>query len=169
MTTLSLNVRNQLARRQSLTDLLGSSRSWSTWIFDQKPVGVKIEGTSRCMIVVNEFRPYTSPNPHNTMTFPQITIDIWADPTRNPDKSVKTWDADTKIEAIVKEVKAVMHTVDLGASNGSLIIWGTAPQVAQKTGSIIAGSTLRDGPDYSDVKDSEGSRMGRLLFDVNVV
>lgn len=169
MTTLSLNVRNFLAQREALTDLLGSSQSWATWIFDQKPVGVKVEGTQKCLIVINEYRPFTSPNEHNTMRFPQITIDIWADPTRNSNKSVKTWDADTKIETIQKQIDAVMHTVDRGTPGGMPIIWGTAAQVAAKTGSIVAGSTRLDGPDYSDVKDSEGSRMGRLLYGVHLV
>lgn len=169
MTTLSLNVRNFLAQRESLTALLGSSPTWDTWIFDQRPIGVKIENTQRCMIVVNEFRPYTAPNDHNTMRFPQITIDIWADPTRNSNKSVKTYDADTKIERIQKEIDAVMHTVDMGTPGGMPHIWGTAEQVANKTGSVIAGSTRIDGPDYSDVKDSDGTRMGRLLYGVNLV
>lgn len=169
MTSLSLNVRNQLARRVSLTALLGSSAHWTTWIFDQRPIGIKVENTQKCMIVVNEFRPFTSPNEHNTMRFPQITIDIWADPTRNSNLSVKTYDADNKIEAIAKEVDAVMHTVDRGTPSGMPIIWGTQAQELAKTGSVIAGSERLDGPDYSDVKDSEGTRMGRLIYGVHLV
>lgn len=169
MTTLSLNVRNFLAQREALTDLLGSSQSWATWIFDQKPVGVKVEGTQKCLIVINEYRPFTSPNEHNTMRFPQLTVDIWADPTRNSNKSVKVYDADTKIETIQKQIDAVLHTVDMGTPGGMPHIWGTAAQVAAKTGSVVAGSSRLDGPDYSDVKDSEGTRMGRLLYGVHLV
>lgn len=169
MTTLSLNVRNQLARTPRVTALLGSSVTWDTWIFDQKPLGVKIEGTQRCMIVVNEFRPYTDPNEHNTLRFPQITIDIWADSTRTSGGAVKTLDADTKIETIAKQIDSVMHLVDGATSSGSLIVWGTAQQEAQKTGSVIAGSLRLSGPDYSDVKDADGTRMGRLTYGVHVL
>lgn len=170
MTILSLNARNQLAQRVPLTKLLGRSQSWATWIFDERPVGVAVEGTSRCMLVINEARPFTDMNDHNTMRFPQLIVDIWADPTRDPsDKSVSVHDATRKIEAIIPHIDAVMHTVDRGSANGSILIWGTAEQVAARTGSFVAGSQRIDGPDYSDVKDTDGGKMARLTYGVHLV
>lgn len=169
MTVLSLDVRNQLAQVEPLRKLLGRSASWPTWIFDERPVAVAIEGTSRCMIVVNELRPFTTMNEHNTMEFPQIIVDIWADPTRNEDKSVREYDAVRKIQAIQKHVDSVLHTVDRGSADGSVLIWGTPEQVANKTGSVVAGSSRIDGPDYSEIKDTTGGWMGRLTYGVHLL
>lgn len=167
MTTLSLAARNMLIQDVTLTALLGRSSTWSSWVFDQKPLGVKVEGTSRCLIVVNEGSPWTSPNEHNTMKFPTLLVDIWADPTRNDDKSVKHWDADTKIENIQDELDRLLHLVDPGTSHGMPYVWGTAAQVATQTGVVIAGCLRISGPEISPIRDSDGSFMGRLTYGVN--
>lgn len=173
MTTLSLAARNELARIPELTSLLGQSVSWDTWIFDTKPVKVAVEGTSRCMIVVNQGTAHAGANDHNTLRFPRLLVDIWADPTRDTTKQskpVKVDDAQTKIEAIARIVDRVFHRVDSGTSAGNVLIWGTAEQVAAKTGVIISGSKRIDGDvDYSQVKDSDGTWMGRLTYAVNML
>lgn len=169
MTKLSLGARNLLAQDPDLTALLGRSKSWDTWIFSDKPVGVKVEGTQRCLIVITEPEPWTAPNAHNTLTFPKLYVDIWADPTRNSDGSVKVDDAKDKIEVIVKHVRRHLHTVDMANSNGMPLIWGTAEEIASKTGAVVTASQLLDGPSYSPIRDSEGSWMGRLTFGANVL
>lgn len=173
MTTLSLAVRNELAKIDGLTALLAKSESWDTWIFDERPVKAAIEGTQKCMIVVNQFSPYAGANEHNTMRFPQLTVDIWADPTRDMTKQnrpVKVYDAKSKIEAIFPFVDKFLHRVDRGNGAGNVLIWGTAAEVAAKTGVVIAGSHRISGDiDYSPVKDSEGTLMGRITYGVNML
>lgn len=169
MTQLSLGIRNLLAQDAELKSLLGRSVSWDTWIFSDDPVGVKVEGTQKCLIVITENGTWSSPNAYNTQRFPRVFVDIWADPTRNANLSVQLPDAKDKIEAIVKVVKRHLHTVDPSRSNGMPLIWGTAEQIADKTGVVVAGSQQLDGPDYSPIKDSTGSFMGRLTYGVNVV
>jgi len=168
MTTLSLGARNMLIQDVPLVTLLGKSASWTSWIFDQKPINVKVEGTSRCLIVVNEGKPWTAPNGHNTMKFPTLVVDIWADPTRNVDKSVKFWDASTKIEDIQDELDRLLHLVDPSTSNGMPHMWGTAEQVAAGTGVVIAECKRSSGPDVNPIRDSDGSLMGRLTYNVNL-
>lgn len=167
MTRLSLAARNRLAQDASLRALLGRSVSWSTWIFDENPVGVHVENTSRCLIVVSEDDEWTSPNPHNTMRFPQLLVDIWADPTRNPDRSVQRFDAKDKIEEIQALVDKHFHLPDPGTRFGVPHIWGTAEQEATKTGLVIAGSERRS-TQTSPISDSEGSWMRRITYAVNV-
>lgn len=167
MTDLSLAVRNLLAQDTGLTALLGKSQSWPTWIFDERPVNVKVENTGKCLIVINEGPQWTEPNQHNTMKFPTILVDIWADPTRNTDKSVKMFDATKKIEDIQDFVDKHLHLVDPGDASGNPRIWGTAQQIATKTGVIVTGSFRRSGPEFSPIRDAEDAYMGRLIYGIN--
>ena len=125
MTRLSLAVRNYLAQDEDLKRLLGRSASWDTWIFDERPVNVHVENTSRCLIVVNEDDQWTSPNEHNTLNFPKLFVDVWADPTRNADRSVQIFDAKDKIQEIQKFIDRHLHLVDPSNYNGMPFIWGT--------------------------------------------
>lgn len=169
MTKLSLGIRNFLAQDTALKALLGRSQSWDTWIFSDDPVGVKVESTQKCLIVITENGLWTPPNAYNTQRFPRIFVDVWADPTRNTNGSVKISDAKDKIEAIVAVVDSHLHTVDLARPDGMPWIWGTAEQISNKTGVVVSGSQHLDGPDYSPIRDSEGSFMGRVTYGVNVV
>lgn len=168
MTELSLAARNFLAQDAGLRALVGRSASWDTWIFDENPINVKVENTSRCLIVVNEDGTWTSPNDHNTMTFPQLVIDVWADPTRNEDRSVKVNDAKSKIERIQKYLDKHFHLVDSGTRQGMPYVWGTGAQVASKTGVVVAGSHRMSGPVFSPIRDTDGAYMGRFTYGVNV-
>lgn len=167
MTALSMAARNLLAQDADLRPLLGRSVSWDTWIFSDDPVGVHIENTQKCLIVITENGTHAAPNEHNNARFPKLFVDIWADPTRNADLSVKKKDAKDKIEIILKQINKSLHTVHLSRPAGELIIWGTAEQIATKTGVPILGSKFLTGPDYSPVRDSEGSFMGRVTYGVN--
>lgn len=169
MTALSLAVRNLLIQDSAITDLLGKSVIWPQgWIFDGS-LRVKLENTSRVAIVVNEIAPFGTPNQHNTMTFPRVSVDIWADPTRNTDKSVQLDDAKNKIEAVGKLVNAHLHTVDTGTSSGEVLIWGTADEILAKTGVVVAGSERLTGPEYNPVSDSTGAWMGIWTFGVHQI
>ena len=146
MTELSLAVRNLLAQDEALRTLLGRSPTWDTWIFDETPIGVKVEGSQRSWIVVNEDGTWTTPNEHNTLGFPRIKIDIWSDPIRNADGSVKQFNARTKIKAIAKLVNKHLHTVDMADNNGMPFVWGTAAEISTKTGVVVAASQRLTGP-----------------------
>lgn len=167
MTQLTLAIRNLLAQDEDLKALLGKSASWDTWIFSEEMIGVKVENTSRCLIVVAEEDTWTSPNEHNTMRFPQVFVDIWADPTRNADKSVRTLDAKDKIEAIQPLIDRHLHLVDGGTTEGLPRVWGTAEEIATKTGIVVTGSQRLTGPRFSPIRDSEGSWMGRYTYGIN--
>lgn len=168
MTTLSLAVRNYLALDHELRSLLGKSVSWETWIFDEDPLNVHVENTGKCLIVVRERGTWASPNDHNSMRFPRLLVDIWADPTRNPDRTIRQWDAATKIEQIQARVDSHLHLSDPGTSAGMPYIWGTLEQVVNKTGVVVAGSLRKSGPDISPIRDTEGALMGQLTYGINL-
>ena len=172
MTKLTHDVRNFLAGDSNLTTLLGSNKLWDTWIFEEAP-RAEIENTSKVLVVVSQ-GPSGAVNAHNTMKFPSLYIDIWADSTRNPDRSVRTMDADDKIEAVADFIRKNLHTVNLDSTDASyrytgdagfVQVWGTDEQILERTGVFILGGILSE-PDYYDVDDAEGTRMGRMQLDL---
>jgi hypothetical protein len=167
MTRLSLAVRNTLAQYTPLTALLGRSASWDTWIFDEKPVMIRFEKNSAAVVVINEGEPYTSPNPHNRMYFPSLVVDVWADPDRGTDGNITRDNAKDKILDIQRAMDRILHTVDTGGPGGGPIIWGTAEEIAQKTGVIITGSMRLSGPVFSPISGTETAWMGRFTYGVN--
>lgn len=46
-------------------------------------------------------------------------------------------------------------------------IWGTAAEVAAKTGVLVISSESLGQPDFNDVRDGNGARMGRYAFGVH--
>lgn len=168
MTALSLAARNHLALDPVLRGLLGKSQTWDTWIFDENPVGVKVENTGRCLIVINEGSPWTSPNEHNTMRFPRLIVDVWADPTRNTDRSVRVFDAKEKIDEIQKRLDKHFHLVDGGDSHGMPHVWGSLDDLTSGRGVVVTGSTRLTGPEFSSIRDTDGAFMGQFTYGVNL-
>lgn len=169
MTNLALATRNMLAQQPSVRGLgvLGRSTKWSDgWIFADKPF-VVIENTGRALIVITQAGSWQTSNPHNTMKFPRIRVDVWADPDRNPDKTPKEYDADDKIQEVFKHIDSFLHTVNLDEPGGKTRIWGTASEVATKSGVTILSSQRLDGDiEYFDVADGNHARMGTMYYGV---
>ncbi len=167
MSALTLAIRNTLAQDSGLTALLASSPTVGTWIFDTRPLGARFEQNSKCLIVISEEdEDWTSPNQHNTMTFPQVHVDIWADPDRNADKSIRKWNAQDKIKAIQPFIDRWLHLVDPGTSEGLPYVFGTATEMADKTGVVIVSSERRRGPVFSPISNAEGAFMGRISYGI---
>lgn len=136
---------------------IGEDDAWDKgWIFDSK-LRVTLENTQRCAIVINRAGGWATPNEHNNMRFPLIVVDIWADPTRNTDHSVKYDDAEDKANDIFDAVRSVMHTVDRGRSGGGFIYWGDER--------ITSSESLAE-PDTTPVKDGNGAYMLRARFGI---
>ena len=167
MTRLSLAVRNTLAQDPRLQELVAKSPSWDIWIFDEKPVMARFEGNGKCLVVINEGEPWTDPNEHNTLLFPSLIVDIWADPDRKPDKTVLRDNAKDKIQAIARVIDTHLHRVDPGGADGGFIIWGTAEQISTKTGVLVTESKKRSGPVFSPIGDTDQAWMGRYVYGVN--
>lgn len=168
MTPLTLAMRNELARDPEMRALLGSSPKWDTWIFVDQPE-VKIENTQKCLIVLDVYEPWASQNLHNTMEFPTVIVDVWADPTRNPDNSVKVDDAELKIDRINKVLKKHFHTANLSRPGGGFLQWGTQEQIDSGTGVWVNGSHTLDGPRYSEVANVPGVSVASYRFAVNLI
>lgn len=167
MTFLSLAARNTLAQDDRFRQWIPKSKSWDIWIFNEKPVLARFESNSKCLIVINEGEPWTSPNGHNTLEFPSLVVDIWADPDRKDDNTILIDNAKDKIKAIAKLVNEHFHRVDPGGPDGGYMIWGTADQMATKTGALIVESKRLSGPIFSPIAETEGAWMGRYTYGIN--
>ena len=167
MTSLALAARNFLAQQSSVTSLLGSDPLWSTWIFTDSPQAL-VENSGTCLIVISEEGGWAGANDYNTARFPRLQLDIWADPTRNPDGSVQKLDAKLKIEAVYKSVDKYLHLVDNSLPGGVFHRWGTAAQIAGGTAHRIISSKRSGEPNYSPTFDNKGGQMARLYYNVEV-
>lgn len=161
---------------------IGRSTLWPEgWIFDSQPFGVTIEKYSaKAMIVVADGSGWMSPNEHNTARFPQIFVDIWASPRRKDDGSAADYSADTRIEEIFDAIRPYLHTVNMSVPGnpttaptlpylgrpGSPRFWGTPEQIQARTGALVISSQQLGEPDFSDVRDGNGARMGRYRFGI---
>lgn len=166
MSTLTYAARNFLVQFPEITQLLAVDSLGDPMIYPNRPEST-VENTQKCMIVITSTEGWGS-NDHNTARFPILVVDIWADPTRNPDMSVKMKDSDLKIEAVYAAVDRRLHRVDGGQPGGGSIFWGTPSEIAAKTGVRIISSKRQNEPDIQPAFDSEGALMGRVRYYVTI-
>jgi hypothetical protein len=187
MNRLTLACRNMLVQTPQVVARVADgtiggqgSAAWSDgWIFADKPEANIEKRSHRALIVLTSGGNWQSPNPHNTAQFPLLLLDIWASPTRNADGSPSMPDADLLIEDIFAEIRPYLHTVDLGVPGidsdpalpylgrpGYPRFWGTAEEIANRTGTLIVSSQHVGGPDFADVKDGNGARFARYTFGI---
>jgi len=169
MTTLTNAVRGELADDPAIASLLVTNKNgWDVWVFPNQPFGV-IENTGKALIVVNVFRGWSDKNPHNTMSFPQLTIDIWADPDRDAHHSVTNpTSAYDRIDDLKKLIDKKLHTVNLDRPGGKSIIWGSNAQKQRGAGVRILGSESQGEPEIRPIKDIESGKMGTLTYNVSL-
>lgn len=167
MTQLTLAMRNELAKDPAITALVGGGATFPDWIFADKSYG-KVENSQTSMIVISQDGQWAPPNQHNTMRFPRIFVDVWSDPTRNDDNSVRVDDADDKIEKLHTLISKHFHTVNMN-NDGQIIQWGSQQDFLTGRGVYIAGSARQQETSYSDIQNGNGGRMGTAVYGVNLL
>lgn len=88
--------------------MLGSDPEWGPWLFSWN-MHADIEGTSSCAIVLSHEGSWSSSNTHNTLAFPRVRVQCWADDTRDAAKNVTAQDARDKSWAVWLAVRAHWH------------------------------------------------------------
>ena len=137
---------------------IGKDDAWvNGWIFDTNLKCV-LENSQRCAIVINYAGGWTAPLEGNTVSFPIVLVDIWADPTRSEDNSVLFEDARLKCFKIHAAVKRVLHIVDRSSNSGEAVLFNTTR---------ITSSELLTEPDLSPVEDSNGAYMLRARYGIS--
>lgn len=158
MTALTVAIANELKTDTDLTDLLGTTPWYGSWIFTQKPF-VMVENSQKSLIVITHEGSWAAANDYNTEQFPRIAVDIWADPQRNDDHSVALDDTEDKIEAVLKIVKKHLHRVSNSNPDGTSIFFGTVR---------IHSTKFTTGPEIFPISDGNGGQMGRSYFNIAI-
>jgi hypothetical protein len=166
MTKLALAARNLLVQQPTVTSLVGVDDLGDPMIYMNRPEAT-IENTGTSMIVLYTEDGWGANN-HNTARFPTLVVDIWSDPTRNPDKSIKWQDAGLKAEAVYLAVDKFLHLVDASVPGGGAVFWGTPTEVAQKTGVRVVSSSRTNEPSGRPAFDDQGAVLWTVRYDVSI-
>lgn len=166
MTQLAYAVRNMLVQHPSVTSLLGIDELGDPMIYANQPEAT-VENTGKCLVVVRTDGGWGA-NDHNTARFPTLAVDIWADPTRNPDRSVQKQDASLKAEAVYKAIDKLLHLVNASLPGGGSVFWGTEAQILAKTGLRITSSSRNNEPDERPAFDDQGAVIWQVRYNVSI-
>lgn len=137
--------RRELMGRPEITTLVGTSDSFSSWIFRWR-LYVDVEGTSQCAIVLREDGGWASPNNHNTARFPRLTVEVYADPPRTPRLNPAMATAPDRAKAVFDVLDRVFHI-----PQGGQISWGDNQERLR----IVSSLRLTE-PQISTVSDGDG-------------
>jgi hypothetical protein len=160
MPDLVTAARRELASHSDLTDLLGSDATYSTWIFRWRPY-VIVEGTSSAAIVLSRRAAHAAPNTHNTMRFPRLQVEIFADELRNaagnPTRAAR---AEDYCESVFDVMDKYLHRPDAKG-----FYWGAE---GDDPGLRILSSWRLDELDVVDVPDGDGMVRGLVSYGVTL-
>lgn len=95
------------------------------WLFQHK-MWVDVEGTSSTAAMIGRDGGWAGANLHNTMRFPMLTMEIWADPIRDDGKNVvDPGEVYRRIEATFAVLDSFLHRPQGGEQR-----WGTVRTVS---------------------------------------
>lgn len=88
-------------------------------IFQYRPWAT-LEGTSTTCAVITNDGGWAAPNPHNTLRFPRLTLNIWADPLRDSVNNV------VDPGEVMRRAFATYRVFDklLHRTGGPEVVWG---------------------------------------------
>ncbi len=96
----------------------------SPWLF-QRRMWAEIEGSSSTACMLYSDGGWTSANNHNTLRFPRLSMEIWADPLRDSQNNV------TNPAEVWRRINRTYHIIDsyLHRPQGGTVYWGTVRTV----------------------------------------
>lgn len=165
MTQLAYAAVNYLLQQADVTSLVGSDEL-GPWIHANRPEAL-VENSETVLVVISVENGWGA-NQHNTARFPTLVVDIWADPTRNAGMDVARYDAELKAEAVYKAIDKHFHRVDNSVPGGGGVYWGTATQIADKTGVRINSSSRENEPNYLPAFDGGGACVATVRYNVSI-
>jgi hypothetical protein len=185
MVDIAKAARNMLVQAPRVKDLvargvIGSDTVFKEgWIFPFAP-SVNIDTEShQALVVLTRGGEWAVPNEQNTALFPRLILDVWAAPTRLAGGTFKR-DADELIDEVIRAMSHYLHTPNHAVPSmefdptdafqgvpGMPRYWGTAEQIKDHTGlPVFSSIALQRSPEYFDVENGQGARMGRFEFGV---
>lgn len=161
-TDLALAARRKLASVPGVVGALGSffaSGSAEVWLFVRE-LQVVVEGSGQAAAVLREDGAWARPNPHNTARFPRLSVEIYADCSRDANGAIARRDAEARARTVWGQFNSFLHRVD-----GFSEVWGST---STDPGMRVWGSQLMSLPDVFDVPDWDGGKRLHGHFGLNV-
>lgn len=150
--------RAHLLTNSQLLALLGSGSGFAHWIFvgadDLAMPFVQIEGSQKACVLLRQQGDWASPNPHNSMTFPLLVVEIFVDPLRDSVGNIVSPDLKGRFEPIQKEIVKMLHR-----PQGDVQTWGTVRTL---------GSQQIDSWSYFTLSETDGTGVARSGFGLSL-
>lgn len=147
--------RRYLVADTTLANALGSGQGFNVWVFQWRPY-VTIEGSGEAAVVLSARGGWTSPNMHNTMAFPRLQVEVWADLQRDANGNPAQRTAEDLCQDVGEQLDRLLHLPD-----GQLHVWGDS------NGSIRVLRSMKLGEiDIVDVPEGDGMCRGTLNYGV---
>jgi hypothetical protein len=125
------------------------------WVFKWKAAAT-VSGKEGASIVLSQPSGWSSPNRHNTLEFPRLIVEVYADQSRDAGQGPEFKDAPSRAMDVWRVVDRVLHRVDAGA-----FTWG-----GTDGGIRIVSSTRSQEPQIMEVPDTDG--VYRLLTSYDI-
>lgn len=131
-----------LLGQPTVTAVLGTTAEGSPLLF-QHSLWVKVEGTQSTAAVISRAGGWAGANPHNTLRFPRLSLELYTDPLRDAGNNVvepgESW---RRIEAAFSAFDKLLHR-----PAPTTQMWGTVRTV---------GSLRQTEPVVYPVPDGDG-------------
>jgi hypothetical protein len=128
-----------LAAQGPILAVLGAFPDHTPWLF-QNTSWVTVEGSGSTAAVLSHGGSWSGSNPHNTMRFPRLSLEIYVDPQRDDaNNATDPGEAHRRVEVAFAAFDRVLHRVAGGPQ-----MWGTVRTVSSTR---LAEPTVYPTPD----------------------
>ena len=142
-----------LAAQPDVLAVLGAYPATAVPYLFQHTLWDKVEGTGSTAAVIARRGGWAPPNPHNTMRFPRLSLEVWCDPQRDTSGQVTDpGEAYRRIQAAYEVIDAHLHTT--GPRGGN---WG---------GVRVLGSSRLADPAAFPIADGDGLLWLQVFYGV---
>jgi hypothetical protein len=160
-TDLAVAAHRMLSAVPGVIGALGSSSFGSpvgVWLFVRE-LQVVVEGSGQAAAVLREEGAWNRPNQHNTARFPRLSVEIFADSSRDATGAISRQDAEPRARIVWKQFQTVLHRV-----SGFSEVWG---RTSDDPGLRVWGSQLMSSPEVYQVNDWDGGVRLQAHFGLN--
>jgi hypothetical protein len=128
-----------------------------TWVFLWEP-RVPVQGTGMCSVVLSVVRAWAGANRHNSLRFPTVQVEVYADIAREPSAAPDRRSAWEKAEGVWSIVDRVCHRPDGGG-----FTWGGPNGVF-----VVSSLRATGDPEWSEVPETDGVIRALARYDVEL-
>lgn len=151
--SLITGLHKYLTAQPDVTATLGTFPFTTTPYLFTGSLWVAMEGTSSTAAVISRAGGWAGANLHNTLRFPRISLDIYADPQRDAGNVTDPGEAERRIDATYKIFDTHLHRPQSGIQ-----MWGDVRTVA---------ATRLGEPDVYPVPDGDGLLRLQVFYGIS--